>query len=163
MHRDSLHKMGPATYEGGSRPVEGNLHLTSDTLVFQPYDYRGRVAATRIPLSYVSRVTKCWTKFGPVPVFPNIIEVATTRGGLYRFIVMESGEEWRAAIAQLTQGTTATRQADDDLSTAPQDRRSARTPVRVGATVLTLFLAIQLIYLLLVLLFLDSPLRIPPN
>ena len=96
---ETIIKEGLANMRRGILWVGGKLFLTDQRLVFEPHAFNIRRGATIIPLSSVTGVRKCWTKFlNLIPVAPNGIAVSSKEGNKYRFVVW-GRQEWVSTIA----------------------------------------------------------------
>ena len=101
-------KDGAANLQRGIETVGGRLHLTSQRLIFESHAFNIQTGATIIPLTSITGIGKCWTKFlNLIPLFPNSLAVTTREGKEYRFVTF-GREGWMDAIEGQTRGRPAT-------------------------------------------------------
>ncbi len=76
----------------------GRLYLTDRRLAFQSHAFNVQTGEMEIPLVNLLSLRLCWTKFlGHIPIFPNSLEVKTSTGEEYRFVV-NARQAWADAI-----------------------------------------------------------------
>lgn len=91
-------KKSGANLQNGIETVGGHLYLTNHRLVFESHAFNVQHGVTKIKLSNIKDMQKCWTKFlGFIPVMPNSLAVYTTQGKEFRFVLF-GRDEWIAAI-----------------------------------------------------------------
>jgi hypothetical protein len=89
---------GGANLQRGMETVGGKLYLTNQRLFFQTHAFNVQAGPTQIELPEVMGTKLCWTKFlGFLPVFPNSLEIQTTSGTTYCF-VLYGRKQWAAEI-----------------------------------------------------------------
>jgi hypothetical protein len=80
-------KDGGANLQRGIETVGGRLYLTSHRLVFESHAFNVQTGTTIIPLTSITGVRKCWTRFlNLIPLFPNSVAVTTKEGIEYRYV-----------------------------------------------------------------------------
>jgi hypothetical protein len=95
---EALVKDGAANLQRGSETVGGRLYLTNRRLVFESHALNIQTGATIIPLSAITGVRKCWTKFlNLIPLVPNSVAVSTKEGKQYHFVAF-GRQTWIEAI-----------------------------------------------------------------
>ncbi len=93
-----LIKQGGANLLRGVESVGGHLYLTNFRLVFESHSFNFQNGATAIPLPYIVKMEKVWTKFlGIIPLAPNAIAVTVNTGEVFNFTLW-GGEEWISTI-----------------------------------------------------------------
>ncbi len=89
---------GAANLQRGIETVGGKLYLTNQRLIFESHALNIQTGTTAIPLTGITGIRKCWTKFlNLVPIFPNSIAVSTQEGKVYR-VVTSNRQAWIDAI-----------------------------------------------------------------
>jgi hypothetical protein len=89
---------GPANHRRGWEAAGGWLALSPEWLAFCPHRINRQVGRLLIPVAAIRGVRPCWTRlFGVLPLWPNSIEVETTSGRSYRFVLRRRWR-WLAAL-----------------------------------------------------------------
>ncbi|MEB3357825.1 MAG: GRAM domain-containing protein [Synechococcales bacterium] len=101
---ESIVKQGAANLQRGLESVGGQLYLTNQRLVFEPHCFNIQRKVAAIPVSAITDVRTCWTKFlNLLPLFPNSIAVSTRTNQEYRLVVANR-QSWVTAIANQRHG-----------------------------------------------------------
>lgn len=109
-------KDGVANLQRGSESVGGRLYLTNQRLVFESHALNIQTGATIIPLSTITGVRKCWTKFlNLIPLVPNSVAVSTREGEQYRFVAF-GRQTWIEAIERALGALTLPPESDSNTS-----------------------------------------------
>ncbi|WP_406667502.1 hypothetical protein [Gallaecimonas sp. GXIMD1310] len=92
-------KSTTATLQVGVAKADGKLALTTDEVLFSPYNQQLGLGPYRFARSAINAVSKCLGKGGGLlPVTTDAIRVTLSNGQVYEFIVAEP-EQWLTALA----------------------------------------------------------------
>lgn len=101
---EAILKTGAANLQRGIETVGGRLFLTNHRLIFESHAFNVQRGTTMIPLSDISFITNCWTKFlNLIPLLPNSLAVTTSHGQEHRFVLF-GRDIWASAITKAKSG-----------------------------------------------------------